>query len=62
MGQPATAICRWLHQICVGDFMICASLVLYLWPCLPAGQRCNETMGTGTRLAAECEAAPFDGL
>lgn len=38
--------------------MTCSQAPLRLLPCLSAGQRCNETIGNGTGLAAEWVAAP----
>lgn len=60
--RPATAICRLLHQICI--WLLCDVFLgpLRFLPCLSAGQRCNETIGNGTRLAAEWMAAPVDSV
>lgn len=45
-----------------GCFVICSPGPLLFLPCLSAGQRCNETIGNGTRLAAEWMAAPVDSV
>lgn len=45
-----------------GCFVICPLGPHLFLPCLSAGQRCNETIGNGTRLAAEWMAAPVDSV